>query len=319
MFKRTIANLLVFAMILSLAPTVAFADNSEYEDEIALQAQGEVLYYEDFESDTAENEVKNKFGGWGWDGEDDAIRNATDIWVGDNGGGSNSLRFATGDSWYKTNWLTVDADAALQAYGSDPSALSDDVTISFRAKFEIQDDGGLDPEHYIRVKGQYQQPVAEISVVDGKLRVIALNADGTENVAYEIKDIDTGLHTDEWHSFEFRFDMSENKFAVVIDGELATAISEDGWAPVSNMAGVGAITEEIPEIGVIDSIEFGNWFSGWWQCIYLDDLQFTAGIEAASEPSTPYPTRVPPPRCGAKPGNDCASAPSSGSQPSSSS
>ena len=65
MFKRTIANLLVFAMILSLAPTVAFADNSEYEDEIALQAQGEVLYYEDFESDTAESEVKNKFGGWG--------------------------------------------------------------------------------------------------------------------------------------------------------------------------------------------------------------------------------------------------------------
>ena len=293
MFKRTIAKLLVFAMLLSVAPTVAFADNSEYEDEAAVQAQGEVLYYEDFESDTAENEVKNKFGGWGWDGEDDTIRNATDIWVGDNGGGSDSLRFATGDSWYKTNWLTLDADAALEAYGSDPSALSEDVTISFNAKFEVQ---GLDeqnlPEHYIRIKGQYQQPVAEISIIDGKLRLIALNDDGTENVAYEIKDVDTTSQTTEWHSFEFRFDMSENKFAVVIDGELVTAISEDGWAPVSNKAGTGAITEEIPAIGVIDSIEFGNWFAGWWQCIYLDDLRFTSGTQAPAIP-TAAPTIEP--------------------------
>ena len=81
------------------------------------------------------------------------------------------------------------------------------------------------------------------------------------------------MATTEWHNFEFRFDMSKNKFALLVDGELVTEAAEDGWAPVSNKAGVGEITEPIQEIGAIDSIEFGNYYAGWWQCMYLDDLK----------------------------------------------
>ena len=235
------------------------------------------LYYEDFESDTIEAEVRQKENGWSWDGSDEDIITATKdgIWVGDNGSGSNGLRFATGDTWFKNNWLVLDADKAVEAYGSDVSKLGEDLSISFKAKFEIQ---GLDtntdpPEHYIRIKGRDQQSIAEVSVKEGKLNLIALNSDGAENVAYEIMDIDTSMATTEWHNFEFRFDMSKNKFALLVDGELVTEAAEDGWAPVSNKAGVGEITEPIQEIGAIDSIEFGNYYAGWWQCMYLDDLK----------------------------------------------
>ena len=235
------------------------------------------LYYEDFESDTIEAEVRQKENGWSWDGSDEDTVTATEagIWVGDNGSGSKGLRFATGDTWFKSNWLVLDADEAVEAYGSDVSKLGEDLSISFKAKFEIQ---GLDtntdpPEHYIRIKGRDQQSIAEVSVKKGKLNLIALNSDGAENVAYEIMDIDTSMATTEWHNFEFRFDMSKNKFALLVDGELVTEAAEDGWAPVSNKAGVGEITEPIQEIGAIDSIEFGNYYAGWWQCMYLDDLK----------------------------------------------
>ena len=54
--KRFIAKILSAIMLISLIPTVAFAENSE-----------NILYEEHFESETIKDEIENKQYGWSWD------------------------------------------------------------------------------------------------------------------------------------------------------------------------------------------------------------------------------------------------------------
>ena len=61
--KRFIAKILSAIMLISLIPTVAFAENSE-----------NILYEEHFESETIKDEIENKQYGWSWD----AAGNASD-------------------------------------------------------------------------------------------------------------------------------------------------------------------------------------------------------------------------------------------------
>lgn len=137
-------------MLISLIPTVAFAENSE-----------NILYEEHFESETIKDEIENKQYGWSWDAAGNASDKAA-FQVEENDysypNGGNFLRFASTD-WYKSMWTVLDlqengiyklvqnGESQSDAKAAVSEYLSNNISVSFKAKFEADGKDNAKQKH----------------------------------------------------------------------------------------------------------------------------------------------------------------------------
>ena len=185
-------------MLISLIPTVAFAENSE-----------NILYEEHFESETIKDEIENKQYGWSWDAAGNASDKAA-FQVEENDysypNGGNFLRFASTD-WYKSMWTVLDlqengiyklvqnGESQSDAKAAVSEYLSNNISVSFKAKFEADGKDNAKHEAYIRIKNAENEAIAELSTYcenksdTGSLVLKALNNEKTEIEEYKIADI----------------------------------------------------------------------------------------------------------------------------------
>ena len=232
------------------------------------------VYLEDFEAGRTLGDIQDKTRGWSYGGNDSEW---IDLWIGDCGSGSKSLRYTNGDKWFGATWLELDLrdNAAVKyAEAGHPGYeeiidryLSDNCSLSFRIKFEVQ---GSDPsythEQYIRIKGINGESLAELHLRGERLYLEPAGTADAPEGAYEIKRVNISTGNNEWHSFKIDLDYDSNTYRLSVDGA------------VFEIPGSGAdITacESGNDMPVLNSIEFGHSDSGWWQCMYIDDIEIT--------------------------------------------
>ena len=147
--------------------------------------------------------------------------------------------------------------------------LNGDFKLSFDAKFEQQGTDGTH-EQYIRIKGSDNHAIAELHLMDDKLGIIALNKDKTANEFYEIKTIDWSKGNKEWHNFAIYFNHEKDAYMVEVDGEIFKGTSYGKWIPGGSESGIGASSHA--SLGTIESIEFGHFWSAYWQNMCIDNI-----------------------------------------------
>ena len=243
------------------------------------EPDSDVDYIEDFEGANTEQNIKEQNDGWSYDGTSDSASHIN-LWVGNNLSDSNSLRFAS-DTWYKTMWLIMNVKENFikkkTESGIDTETATKDVTeylngdfkLSFDAKFEQQGTDGTH-EQYIRIKGSDNHAIAELHLMDDKLGIIALNKDKTANEFYEIKTIDWSKGNKEWHNFAIYFNHEKDAYMVEVDGEILKGTSYGKWIPGGSESGIGASSHA--SLGTIESIEFGHFWSAYWQNMCIDNI-----------------------------------------------
>lgn len=250
--------------------------------------QGETLYAEDFEKPGLDDVIKAKQSGWGWDAAENQ-QDKVDIWRGASGSDGNSLRFASTD-WFKNMWLTLDlkqngiekyidlsGSAAQDAEVHVSNYLKNNMKLSWKMKFEIQ---GMETkpnnvhEQYIRIKGDDSHVVAELVAYNGELCLIALDDTLGANGKYPIKTVNVADKNNEWHDIAVYFNMEKDKFMIEVDGEIFKDTPHGSWIPTGSMAGLEDASVPTP-IGSVQSIEFGHFWSGWWQSSYIDDMRIS--------------------------------------------
>lgn len=241
-------------------------------------------YIEDFETSGAEQTIKDQKNGWSYDGSGDGSGHIN-LWIGNNGSGSgNSLRFAS-DAWFKTMWLIMNlkenAVKKQTAAGKDADTaaaemseyLSSDFKLSFDAKFEQQGTDSSDPtenEQYIRIKGSDNHAIAELHLYNDTLGIIALNSDKNSNEFYEIKKINWTSGSNDWHHFAIYFNHAKEAYLIEVDGEMFKGTPHGRWIPGGNSTDLSS-AEPAP-LGEIGAIEFGHYYSAYWQNMSVDNV-----------------------------------------------
>lgn len=258
------------------------AEKAEAPEEPDIGYAEGVHFAEGFESSGISNVISAETKGWSYDGitDDEGYhhKECVNLWVGDNGSGSgSSLRYSNGEKWFGTTWLNLDlrtngigkyrdagytnAEAIVDKY------LTDDSSISFKTKFEVQSaDPGGGHEQYIRLKGDRYNVISELVVKDGVLYLKALSADGTQDTMYQIGSVDISQNNNQWHTFRLDLDKSENTYVLTVDGTVFEK------TPYGRNIPAGAAGDEDRSIGKLGYMEFGHYRSGWWQCMYIDDI-----------------------------------------------
>ncbi|MDO5396298.1 MAG: S-layer homology domain-containing protein [bacterium] len=280
MLKKLISTVLSAAVAASMLPSALAFDTADA-----------AWFSEDFEGENIMSVISGKENGWSYDGADGA---AVDVWVGDNGSGSNSLRISNGDSWFKNIWtgldLTQNIKTALtnqgkseqEAENETAEVLGNDLTVSFKAKFETQGVSNEDQpnQSYVRVKDSNYNTITEIRTMDNRLCIRARNASGGELTDFDVKNIDVSTNNNEWHNFAVEYDFDKALCRVTVDGETAQTDSGE-WIPL------GTVDIPVNTLSAIGSMEFGEYWSGWWQCIYVDDLTInpTAAVSETTAPT----------------------------------
>ncbi|RGF93248.1 hypothetical protein DXA10_10780 [Firmicutes bacterium AM55-24TS] len=238
--KRFIAKILSAIMLISLIPTVAFAENSE-----------NILYEEHFESETIKDEIENKQYGWSWDAAGNASDKAA-FQVEENDysypNGGNFLRFASTD-WYKSMWTVLDlqengiyklvqnGESQSDAKAAVSEYLSNNISVSFKAKFEADGKDNAKHEAYIRIKNAENEAIAELSTYcenksdTGSLVLKALNNEKTEIEEYKIADISWQKENTDWHDFKIDFNITNNTYRLTVDGEVFKDTPYGSWIP----------------------------------------------------------------------------------------
>ena len=284
--KRFIAKILSAIMLISLIPTVAFAENSE-----------NILYEEHFESETIKDEIENKQYGWSWDAAGNASDKAA-FQVEENDysypNGGNFLRFASTD-WYKSMWTVLDlqengiyklvqnGESQSDAKAAVSEYLSNNISVSFKAKFEADGKDNAKHEAYIRIKNAENEAIAELSTYcenksdTGSLVLKALNNEKTEIEEYKIADISWQKENTDWHDFKIDFNITNNTYRLTVDGEVFKDTPYGSWIPSAAIPSDNTTESSPCEIGMIKSLEMGHSWSGWWQCIGVDDIVLTEG------------------------------------------
>lgn len=243
-----------------------------------------ISYIENFEgnADNKLAEISDRTNGWSYDGNSDDNGNHIDklnLWVGDNGSESdNSLRFASTD-WYKTMWLNLDlkengiskyVDAGYDADIAEEKVtdyLNNSMSLSFKVKFENQGiDSNSTHEQYIRVKGDRYNVITELRLKDDILYLSAMNEDMSQDVLYQIDRVDISSQNNQWHTVTLNINKEDNTYSLIFDGNTF------GGTPWGENIPAGIASDEDRSIGSVASMEFGHFWSGWWQCMYLDDI-----------------------------------------------
>ena len=281
-------------MLISLIPTVAFAENSE-----------NILYEEHFESETIKDEIENKQYGWSWDAAGNASDKAA-FQVEENDysypNGGNFLRFASTD-WYKSMWTVLDlqengiyklvqnGESQSDAKAAVSEYLSNNISVSFKAKFEADGKDNAKHEAYIRIKNAENEAIAELSTYcenksdTGSLVLKALNNEKTEIEEYKIADISWQKENTDWHDFKIDFNITNNTYRLTVDGEVFKDTPYGSWIPSAAIPSDNTTESSPCEIGMIKSLEMGHSWSGWWQCIGVDDIVLTEGDWTSEEPN----------------------------------
>lgn len=281
-------------MLISLIPTVAFAENSE-----------NILYEEHFESETIKDEIENKQYGWSWDAADNASDKAA-FQVEENDysypNGGNFLRFASTD-WYKSMWTVLDlqengiyklvqnGESQSDAKAAVSEYLSNNISVSFKAKFEADGKDNAKHEAYIRIKNAENEAIAELSTYcenksdTGSLVLKALNNEKTEIEEYKIADISWQKENTDWHDFKIDFNITNNTYRLTVDGEVFKDTPYGSWIPSAAIPSDNTTESSPCEIGMIKSLEMGHSWSGWWQCIGVDDIVLTEGDWTSEGPN----------------------------------
>ncbi len=292
--KRFIAKILSAIMLISLIPTVAFAENSE-----------NILYEEHFESETIKDEIENKQYGWSWDAAGNASDKAA-FQVEENDysypNGGNFLRFASTD-WYKSMWTVLDlqengiyklvqnGESQSDAKAAVSEYLSNNISVSFKAKFEADGKDNAKHEAYIRIKNAENEAIAELSTYcenksdTGSLVLKALNNEKTEIEEYKIADISWQKENTDWHDFKIDFNITNNTYRLTVDGEVFKDTPYGSWIPSAAIPSDNTTESSPCEIGMIKSLEMGHSWSGWWQCIGVDDIVLTEGDWTSEGPN----------------------------------
>ena len=292
--KRFIAKILSAIMLISLIPTVAFAENSE-----------NILYEEHFESETIKDEIENKQYGWSWDAAGNASDKAA-FQVEENDysypNGGNFLRFASTD-WYKSMWTVLDVqengiyklvqngESQSDAKAAVSEYLSNNISVSFKAKFEADGKDNAKHEAYIRIKNAENEAIAELSTYcenksdTGSLVLKALNNEKTEIEEYKIADISWQKENTDWHDFKIDFNITNNTYRLTVDGEVFKDTPYGSWIPSAAIPSDNTTESSPCEIGMIKSLEMGHSWSGWWQCIGVDDIVLTEGDWTSEGPN----------------------------------
>ena len=281
-------------MLISLIPTVAFAENSE-----------NILYEEHFESETIKDEIENKQYGWSWDAAGNASDKAA-FQVEENDysypNGGNFLRFASTD-WYKSMWTVLDlqengiyklvqnGESQSDAKAAVSEYLSNNISVSFKAKFEADGKDNAKHEAYIRIKNAENEAIAELSTYcenksdTGSLVLKALNNEKTEIEEYKIADISWQKENTDWHDFKIDFNITNNTYRLTVDGEVFKDTPYGSWIPSAAIPSDNTTESSPCEIGMIKSLEMGHSWSGWWQCIGVDDIVLTEGDWTSEGPN----------------------------------
>lgn len=285
MIRRKISMLLCSAMIASVLPSgVALAENEWFS--------------ENFEGTTIEKNITDKSKGWSYDGVDGAEVN---LWVGENGNGSNSLRISNGDSWFKNIWSGLDLNEYIKEsfvqQGKDEQesaeeiskVLGNDVSLSFKAKFEIQGISNDDQPHqsYVRIKDSDYNILTEIRTMDDELCIRARSEKDDSLTDFKVKNIDVSPQNNDWHDFSIEYDKDLSRCRIKVDGQTAKTDSGE-WILL------GTDDVKIDELSALGAMEFGEYWSGWWQCVYIDDLTINPLNDLfATEEPTLNPTKEP--------------------------
>lgn len=281
-------------MLISLIPTVAFVENSE-----------NILYEEHFESETIKDEIENKQYGWSWDAAGNASDKAA-FQVEENDysypNGGNFLRFASTD-WYKSMWTVLDlqengiyklvqnGESQSDAKAAVSEYLSNNISVSFKAKFEADGKDNAKHEAYIRIKNAENEAIAELSTYcenksdTGSLVLKALNNEKTEIEEYKIADISWQKENTDWHDFKIDFNITNNTYRLTVDGEVFKDTPYGSWIPSAAIPSDNTTESSPCEIGMIKSLEMGHSWSGWWQCIGVDDIVLTEGDWTSEGPN----------------------------------
>ncbi len=242
-----------------------------------------VLYYEPFEDSGIESEIKGQENGWS-NGAAASHEGVENISVDSYGGGSRSYRFASSD-WYKNIWSILDlqengvhkrvlnGENEAQAQAEVDEYLRSDMKLSFRACFEADGTDTTTHEQYIRIKGSDGHVITDIHLYNNELKLIAFDETCSANTAYDIKTVDWSKNARDWHDFAVYYDFERNAYMVEVDGEIVKNTPHGRWIPAGSGTGIGSSSEA--DIGKIQSIEMGHYWSAWWGALYIDDIKLT--------------------------------------------
>lgn len=287
--NKLIASILATIMTISVAITpIVSAETTNKEVTAADLIAAGTGYVEDFEDGTAAQDVVGQANGWSYGGQGDGA-DYLNIWVGDNGSGSNAMRLAS-TTWYKTMWLNLDLKtngvAKYVAAGYDEATanekvdkyLGEDMKLSFRFKLTT---GGYDAnanhEQYIRVKGDRYNLITELHVKGTELYLCAMNEDKTADTMYSLGTVDVSSDNNIWHDVVVEIDQETNTYKLTLDG---TAITSTPWG--ENIP-VGMAADTDKTVGKVSSIELAHVWSGWWQGLSIDDIR----IESMAQETVP--------------------------------
>lgn len=276
--------LLSAALIVSAVPAFAVTPHTN-----------SAVYIQNFDDDEdILQKIKSQSDGWSY-GSDNAD-SSINIDVNSSQNTSNGLCFSSTD-WYKSMWLGLNlkenAVAERMALGADSSEaeaevdqyLSEDLTVSFRARLDIDGISGNPSdvhESYIRVKNSETAAITELHTKGDVLYLKGLDSEEY----HEIKKIKISKENTDYHTFEISYNMENNTYRLKVDnGE----VEINGTKDIKAGAGDGEAV-----IGQVGSIELGHHWSGWWQRMTFDDLVITTpAVDEPTQAPTAKPTQEP--------------------------
>ncbi|MEG2670393.1 MAG: glycoside hydrolase family 95 protein, partial [Oscillospiraceae bacterium] len=196
------------------------------------------------------------------------------------GTGSNAIRFSN-TNWGTSNSVTLDLKQAATAKGVDDgvytSLMANNPAICFQyimdADFGGFQDGsrsilelqGADGKGFMALEAYTKNNASD----DITLNLIALNAEKTENVRYELAKGKSQVFK-AVHSAKVYVDTANNAYQLAIDSEAVNLPSHGEWIPVSTTSEIGRASQRttiVPQAIKIDN-KNANWYGG----VVLDTL-----------------------------------------------
>ena len=288
MWKKKILSLAVsLSMAVGVAPALSAISVNAAEPapvaQLSLETEdvilpGDILYQENFESDTIKSDIAGQKNGWKIKGANFAIDTGNGFNT-----GSNAVRFANTQWGGGNNTLTLDLKAAAASKGLDSAAFDDLVSKENLFCFQFGVDANLEQNNlvdgsrnYLKVQNANGETVMAFEAYmtdkasgDVALNLIALNEAKTENVRYELaRGIEKVYKL--IHNVQMRINPTERTYQLTMDNKLLNIGPHGANIPASTKAepGPAAQASSIQ----LCKIEIDNVGSNWYGGIILDNL-----------------------------------------------